>query len=73
VHLSKQNKAARCKWIFKRKKCLSPNEPSTFKARSKVFSPISGTDSNNVFSLVVKHSSILAFFGIVVMHDLEFR
>ncbi|KAK1626214.1 hypothetical protein QYE76_000529 [Lolium multiflorum] len=72
VHLPKQKKAV-CKWIFKRKEGLSPNEPPRFKARlvAKGFSQIPGVDYNDVFSPVVKHSSIRAFFGIVAMHDLE--
>ena len=30
-----------------------------------------GIDYNDVFSPIVKHCSIRAFFGIVAMHDLE--
>ena len=73
VRLPKQKKAVRCKWIFKRKKGLSPNEPPRFKARlvAKGFSQIPGVDYNDVFSPVVKHSSIRTFFSIVAMHDLE--
>ncbi|KAK1685888.1 hypothetical protein QYE76_046736 [Lolium multiflorum] len=73
VPLPKQKKVVRCKWIFKRKEGLSPNEPPRFKARlvAKGFSQIPGIDYNDVFSPVVKHSSIRAFFGIVAMHDLE--
>ncbi|KAK1631604.1 hypothetical protein QYE76_005919 [Lolium multiflorum] len=73
VCLPKQKKVVRCKWIFKRKKGLSPNEPPMFKARlvAKGFNQIPGIDYNDVFSPVVKHSSICAFFGIVAMHDLE--
>jgi hypothetical protein len=52
---------------------LSPKEPIRFKARlvAKGFSQIPGIDYNDAFSLVVKHSSIRAFFGIAAMHDLE--
>jgi hypothetical protein len=62
-----------CKWIFKRKEGSSPSEASRFKARlvAKGFDQISGIDYNDVFSLVVKHSSIRALLGIVAMHDLE--
>ena len=62
MHFPKQKKAVRCKWIFKRKKGLSPNEPPRFKARlvAKGFSQIPGIDYNDVFSPVVKHSSIAA-------------
>jgi len=73
VHLPKQKKAVRCKWILKRKEGLSPNEPPRYKARlvAKGCSQIPGVDYNDVFSLVVKHSSIRTFFGIVAMHNLE--
>ena len=52
---------------------MSPSEPPRFKARlvAKGFSQIPGVDYNDVFSSVVKHSSIHTFFGIVAMRDLE--
>ena len=73
MRLPKQKKFVICKWIYKRKEGLSPNEPPKFKARlvAKGFSQIPGIDYNDVFSPVVKHSSICTFFGIVAMHDLE--
>jgi hypothetical protein len=73
VRLPTGKKAVRCKWIFKRKEGSSPSEVSRFKARlvAKGFSQILGIDYNDVFSPVVKHSSIHALLGIVAMHDLE--
>ena len=66
-------KAVRCKWIFKRKEGSSPSEAARYKARlvAKGFSQIPGIDYNDVFSPVVKHSSIRAFLGIVAMHNFE--
>jgi hypothetical protein len=60
VRLPAGKKAVRCKWIFKRKEGSSPSEASRFKARlvAKGFSQISGIDYNDVFSPVVKHSSM---------------
>jgi hypothetical protein len=51
----------------------SPSEASRFKARlvAKGFSQIPGIDYNDVFSLVVKYSSIRALLGIVAMHDVK--
>jgi hypothetical protein len=73
VSFPKHKKAVRCKWIFKRKEGLSPKEAARFKARlvAKVLSQIPSIDYNDVFSPVVKHTSIRAFFGIVAMRDLE--
>jgi hypothetical protein len=61
------------KWIFKRKEGASPSEATRFNARlvAKGFSQIPGIDYNDVFSLVIKHSSICVLLGIVAMHDLE--
>ena len=73
VSLSEKKNSVRCKWGFKRKEASSPSEPLKFKARlvAKGFSQIPGADYNDVFPLVVKHSSIRTFFSIIAMHDLE--
>ncbi|WVZ92733.1 hypothetical protein U9M48_038777 [Paspalum notatum var. saurae] len=73
VRLPVGKKAVRCKWIFKRKEGSSPSETTRYKARlvAKGFSQIPGIDYNDVFSPVVKHSSIRALFGIIAMHNLE--
>jgi hypothetical protein len=73
VPLPKGKKSVRCKWIYKRKEGLSPSEPPKYKGRlvAKGFSQIPSVDYNDVFSPVVKHSSIRTFFSIVAAHDLE--
>ena len=38
---------------------------------AKSFSQIPSVDYNDMFSPIVKHSSIRTFFSIVAMHDLE--
>ena len=73
VKLLKENKPVRCKWIFKRKEGISPNEAARYKARlvAKGYSQIPGIDYNDVFSPVVKHSSIRTLLSIVAIRDYE--
>jgi hypothetical protein len=63
----------RGKWIYKSEKGLSPNESLRFIARlvAEAFNGIPCTDHNDVFSSVVNHIFIHAFFDIVAMHDLD--
>jgi hypothetical protein len=75
VKLPKQKKPIRCKWIFKRKEGISLSEKVRYKARlvAKGYSQILGIDYNDVFSHVVKHSSIRNLLSIVAMHDYELK
>ena len=73
VRLPKDKKPVRCKWVFKRKEGIPGVEDARYKARlvAKGYSQIPGVDFTDVFSPVVKHSSIRALLGIVAMHNLE--
>ncbi|KAG8484888.1 hypothetical protein CXB51_021392 [Gossypium anomalum] len=73
VKLPKGKKTVRCKWVFKKKEGTPRVEEPRYKARlvAKGYSQIPGVDFTDVFSPVVKHSSIRALLGIVAMHDLE--
>ncbi|KAG8488507.1 hypothetical protein CXB51_016436 [Gossypium anomalum] len=73
VKLPKGKKAVRCKWVFKKKEGTLRVEEPRYKARliAKGYSQILGVDFTDVFSPVIKHSSIRALLGIVAMHDLE--
>ena len=59
VKLPKGEKAIGCKWIFKRKEGASPQD-FRYKAKlvAKGYSQREGIDYKEVFSPVVKHSSI---------------
>ncbi|KAG8473296.1 hypothetical protein CXB51_035427 [Gossypium anomalum] len=73
VKLPKGKKTVRCKWVFKKKEGTPGVEEPKYKARlvAKGYSQVPGVDFTDVFSPVVKHSSIRALLGIVAMHDLE--
>ncbi|KAI3790253.1 hypothetical protein L2E82_03169 [Cichorium intybus] len=73
VKLPKEKKPVRCKWIFKRKEGITPNEEARFKAKlvAKGYSQIPGIDFTDVFTPVVKHSSIRTLLSIVAMHNYE--
>ncbi|KAG8488618.1 hypothetical protein CXB51_016586 [Gossypium anomalum] len=73
LKLPKDKKVVRYKWVFKKKEGTPGLEEPRYKARlvAKGYSQIPGVDFTNVFSPVVKHSSIRALLGIVAMHDFE--
>jgi hypothetical protein len=56
---------------FSREKKVTPNEPARYKARlvAKRFSQILGIEYTDVYSPVVKHSSIRAILNLVPMND----
>ena len=62
-----------CKWVFKRKPGIPGVEPARYKARvvAKGFSQIEGVDYHEIFSTVVKHSSIHLLLARTAMFDLE--
>ena len=73
VKLPKSKKAVRCKWVYKRKEGTPGVEEARYKVRlvAKGYSQTPGVDFTDVFSPIVKHSSIRALLGIVAMHNLE--
>ncbi|KAG8477963.1 hypothetical protein CXB51_027628 [Gossypium anomalum] len=72
VKIPKGKKTVRCKCVFQKKEGTLEVEEPRYKAMfvAKGYSQIPGVDFTDVFSLVVKHSSIRALFGFVGMHDL---
>lgn len=69
----KGQKIIGCKWVFKKKEGIPGVEAARFKARlvSKGYSQREGVDFNEVFSPVVKHSSIRVPLAMVALFDME--
>ncbi|KAH9723411.1 Integrase catalytic domain-containing protein [Citrus sinensis] len=66
-------KIVSCKWIFKKNEGIPGVEDSRYKARlvARGFTQNEGIDFNEIFSLVVKHSSIRILLAMVALFDLE--
>ncbi|KAH9668944.1 hypothetical protein KPL70_021590 [Citrus sinensis] len=62
-----------CKWIFKRNEGIPDVEPPKYKARlvAREFTQREGVDFNEMFSPIVKHSSIRILLAMVALLDLE--
>ena len=62
-----------CKWVYKRKEDHTKSCGTTYKARlvAKGFAQKEEVDENEIFSPVVKHTSILVLLSLVAHGDLE--
>lgn len=70
--MPKGKKAIGCKWVYRKKESIS-GRGETYKARlvAKGYSQREGIDYNEIFSPVVKHTSIRVILAMVAMHDME--
>ncbi|KAH9650990.1 hypothetical protein KPL70_026576 [Citrus sinensis] len=68
-----KKKIVGCKWIYKIKECIPEVEPLRYKARlvAKGFTQKEGIDFNEVFSPVVRHSSLRILLALVAVNDMH--
>ena len=73
VEAPKKKKIVGCKWIFKRKEGPSSGVAPFYKARvvTKGYSQIEGVDFRELFSPLMKHSSIRALLALLAIEDLD--
>jgi Reverse transcriptase (RNA-dependent DNA polymerase) len=72
VEQSKNKKVVGCKWVFKKK---DDAEGVRYKVRlaAKGYSQVEGVDFNEVFSPVVKHTSIRVLLSLMAMKNYELK
>ena len=75
VELPKGKRAIRCKWVYKKKEAVLEKEGENFKALlvAKGYSHKLRVDYDEIFSLVVKHTSIRIVLSLVVHFDMELK
>ncbi|GJS43737.1 transposable element [Tanacetum coccineum] len=73
TNLLEGKKAVGCKWVYAKKEGFPGQDDVRYKARlvAKGYAQKEGIDYNEVFSLVVKHSSIRILLALVAQLDLE--
>src|ERR1044072_2435960 len=72
VPLPKGKRAIGCKWVYKKKPAVSEKEGEKFKTRlvAKGYSQQKGVDYDEIFSPVVRHTSIIEVLALVASLDM---
>jgi hypothetical protein len=72
VELLEMKRKIGCKWVFKKKEAVSEKGGEKFKARllAKGYSQQKGVDYEEIFSLMVRHTSIRTVLALVAHYDM---
>jgi hypothetical protein len=72
VELPERKRKIRCKWVFKKKEAVSEKGGEKFKAHlvAKGYSQQKGVDYEEIFSPVVRHTSIRTVLALVAHYDM---
>ena len=73
VQLPKGKRMVGCKWVCRKKEAISENDTEKYKAWlvTKGYSQKEAVDYNEIFSHVVRHTSICINMMMVAMYNLE--
>ena len=73
VPVPNRKRPVKCKWVYKLKEPVNPDEKPRYKARlvAKGYSQIPGIDYTDIYSPVVKHTSIRVLLGLVAANNYE--
>ena len=73
MELPEGKRAIGCKWVYKKKEAISEKEGEKFKAClvAKGYSQRKEVDYDEIFSSVVKHTSIRIVLGLVAHFDMQ--
>ena len=73
VELPEWKRAIGCKWVYKKKEAVLEKNGEKFKTRlvAKGYSQRKGVDYDEIFSLVVRHTSIRTVLGLVAHFDMQ--
>ena len=73
VPAPKGKKTVKCKWVYKLKEAVNPGDKPRYKARlvAKGYNQMPGIDYTDIYSPVVKHTSVCALLRLVASNDYE--